>query len=134
MREVTFFRTMSLGGMCGRDVITKNFETEEMAREDAMRDTWNSDYFLYKVTMTFDGIITERKESLGEIPCPRAIQALKSAQEYIEKMKAEIEIEKNNKKIKETTREKRIKSLEQRIAWEEETVREYQKVLENKKG
>ena len=107
MKEVIFFRLESYGGMEGKTVETRNYETEEIAREYAMRNTYNSNFSLYKVTMIFDKTISEKKEYLGRIPCGRDIQMMTRAQERIDRMLDEIEIQKNNKRIKETTRAKR---------------------------
>ena len=41
MKEITFYRTYSYGGMEGRDKEVRNFETVELAAQDALKDTWN---------------------------------------------------------------------------------------------
>lgn len=129
MREVIFFRLESYGGMEGKTIETRNYETEEMAREYAMGNTYNSNFSLYKVTMIFDKIISEKKEYLGRIPCGRDIQMMTITQERIDRMLNEIEIQKNNKRIKETTRAKRIKDIEQRIEWEKQNIESIKKLL-----
>ena len=58
MKEITFYRTYSYGGMEGRTEEVRNFETVELAVEDALKDTWNEQFKLYKVKMIFDGKIT----------------------------------------------------------------------------
>jgi len=74
MREIIFWRTKSYGGSDGSDIIVRNFETPEIAKQDALEDDWNSGFFLYEVTLTFnDGIITEKEKLLGQIPCYRSI-------------------------------------------------------------
>lgn len=129
MKEVIFFRLESYGGMEGKTIETRNYETEEIAREYAIRNTYNSNFSLYKVTMIFDKTISEKKEYLGRIPCGRDIQMMTITQERIDRMLNEIEIQKNNKRIKETTRAKRIKDIEQRIEWEKQNIEYIKKLL-----
>lgn len=71
MTTIRYYETISYGGMEGRDIERRKFETEEMARENAMKDTWNDGFSMYEVTMTFNGRITEEKKYMGEIPCGR---------------------------------------------------------------
>ena len=129
MREVIFFRLESYGGMEGKTIETGNYETEEIAREYAMGNTYNSNFSLYKVTMIFDKTISEKKEYLGRIPCGRDIQMMTRTQERIDRMLNEIEIQKNNKRIKETTRAERIKDIEKRIEWEKQNIECIKKLL-----
>ena len=130
MREVVFFRLECYGGMEGKTVVTRNYETEEMAREYAMGNTYNSDFSLYRVTMIFDKTISEKKEYLGRIPCGRDIQMMTRTQERIDRMLNEIEMQKNNKRIKETTRAKRIKDIKQRIEWEKQNIESIKKMFD----
>jgi len=66
-----FYRTFSRGGIDGRDLKIDNWVTEEAAREAALKDTWNSDYTLYRVQLIFEsnGRITEKQTKIGDIPC-----------------------------------------------------------------
>lgn len=83
---------------------------------------------MYKVTMTFNGIIIEKEEYICDIICGRDADAIGRAEEYIDKMMKEIEEQKNNKRIKEKTRIKRIKDIEERI----ERERKYIERIKNK--
>ena len=55
MKTVVIYRTRSFGGMEGRTVQVRDFETEKDARENALNDTWNDGFALYKVTVTLNG-------------------------------------------------------------------------------
>lgn len=74
MTTITYFKTRSYGGMEGRDIETRKFETEELARENALKETWNDCFTLYKVEMVFNGTITETETKLGRIKCGRDIR------------------------------------------------------------
>lgn len=50
-KMITFYKTISWGGMEGRTLEEDLFETEEFARQHAKDDTWNTGYELYKVTI-----------------------------------------------------------------------------------
>ena len=69
---MVIFRTISWGGMEGRDIETKDFLTDAAAREDARNNTWNSDYTLYKVEFMVDEATREVKQvktKIGDIEC-----------------------------------------------------------------
>jgi hypothetical protein len=74
MKEITYYMTTSYGGMEGRTIERRKFETEEAAKKDAIKDTWNTDFTMYKVTMIFNGKITEKTEIVGKIECGREIE------------------------------------------------------------
>ena len=78
MRQIKFYRTYSYGGMEGRTVETRDFETEKLARENAIQDEWNTNFYLYEMTMTFDGEIKTEGKIISKIICGR---------EIVEKMK-----------------------------------------------
>lgn len=77
MTTITYFKTRSWGGMEGRDIDVRKFETEKFARENALKDTWNYDFTLYKVEMVFNGTITEIETKLGKIECGRDVRRTK---------------------------------------------------------
>lgn len=77
MREICFFRTYSLGGMEGRNREIRNFETIELAKENALNDTWNDNFQLYGVKLIFDGKITETETFLENLVCGRDLQRKK---------------------------------------------------------
>lgn len=74
MTTITYFETRSWGGMEGRDIDVRKFETEKLAREDALKETWNDGFTLYKVEMVFNGTITETATKLGHIKCGRDLR------------------------------------------------------------
>ena len=71
MKEIIFYRTYSYGGMEGRTKEVRNFETVELAVEDALKDTWNEQFKLYKVKMIFDGKIIEEEKYIEPLVCGR---------------------------------------------------------------
>lgn len=77
MTTITYFKTRSWGGMEGRDIDVRKFETEELAREDALKETWNDGFTLYKVEMVFNGTITETETKIGNIECGRDLRRKK---------------------------------------------------------
>lgn len=80
MKEINFFRTYSLGGMEGRTKVVRNFETSELAKENAINDNWNDNFELYEVKLTFNGIIIETETFIEKILCGRDL-AIKKNQE-----------------------------------------------------
>lgn len=122
MKEITVYRTYSYGGTEGKTVEKRTFETEQLARENAKKDTWNDDFSLYRVVVTIDGIICEREEFIGKIICGCDEKLVAYEKKSIEDAKKAIETIKENKRIKETTRAKRIADQERRIAWAEEKI------------
>ncbi len=73
MKKIVFYRTSSYGGMEGRDLEKRDFETKELAMENALYDDWNDHFLLFEVTMTFDEFVTTSEKFLGEIPCVRSL-------------------------------------------------------------
>lgn len=122
MKEIRMYRTYSYGGMEGMDLETRTFETIELAKVDAKNDTWNSDFTLYEVILTFNGVITETENFIEKILCGRDIETIERETINIEKAKARIEEHKKNKRIKEATREKRIAEENEYIAWAEKRI------------
>ena len=122
MKKIKVYRTYSYGGMEGRDIIKRTFETIELAKENAKNDTWNDGFRLYEVVITFDGSVTEAENFIGEIACGRDAKVIEWETEKIAKAEARIEEYKANKRIKEATREKRIATENERIAWSKERI------------
>ena len=73
-KTFTYYKTYSYGGMEGRTREEDKFETEEIARDYALRNTWNDNYTLYKVDVTLQGRITEEETFLCCIPCGRELK------------------------------------------------------------
>lgn len=71
MKEIYYFRTYSWGGMEGRTQVIRNFETIELAKEDAINDTWNEAFTLYEIKLTFNGRVVENERFLEKIACGR---------------------------------------------------------------
>ena len=67
MKEIYYFRTYSWGGMEGRTQVIRNFETIELAKEDAINDTWNEAFTLYEIKLTFNGRVVENERFLEKI-------------------------------------------------------------------
>ena len=74
MREIIYYRTYSYGGEDGKQLEVRNFETPELAKDDAISDVKNTHFALYQINMLFDGKITESKKYLGQIVCGRDLQ------------------------------------------------------------
>lgn len=74
MREIIYFRTYSYGGEDGKTLEIRDFETPELAKDDAINDIRNTHFALYQINMVFDGKITESKKYLGQIVCGRDLQ------------------------------------------------------------
>lgn len=115
MNTVTFYMTESFGGMEGRDLEERKFKTEGLARLNALNDTWNERFTLYKVTMTFDGAINEKKELIGEIKSGRDIEYLKALRENLDEVEKAIEEINGNTRLKETTKAKRLAEEKTRL-------------------
>ncbi len=66
---MTIYRTTNWGGVEGKDIITRNYATEEAATEAAKKDTWGTGYKLYKVEykVNENGEIEEEKTLLKEL-------------------------------------------------------------------
>lgn len=74
MQNKTIYMTTSWGGEDGRMLEESYFVCEEAARLNALNNTWNDSYKLYKVNIqiTKTGKIRiGEKEFLGAIPCGR---------------------------------------------------------------
>ena len=69
MKNITFFRTRSYVTYLFDTQETRDFETRELAKQNAENDKINEKFHFYKVTMTFNGRIEYQEEYLGEIPC-----------------------------------------------------------------
>ena len=78
MREFKYFRTYSYAGMEGTDLEKRDFETIELAKNDALNDQLNSNFNLYEITMILDGKITETTKYLGQITCGKDLQNFES--------------------------------------------------------
>lgn len=66
MKEIIYYRTYSYGGEEGRTIEKRNFDTIELAKQDALLDTWNDDFSLYEVKLTFNGRVTENERNLED--------------------------------------------------------------------
>lgn len=122
MTQITVYRTYSYGGVDGREVEKKTFETIKLAKENAKNDTWNSGFKMYEVVITFDGIVTEKETFIEEIICGRDIEALAYEKENIKRAENAIEEHKANTEIKEKTRKKKIAEEKKRITWSKERI------------
>ena len=85
--KIIFYRTYSYGGMEGKTLEKKDFETEYLAKLNAMSNNWNSDYTLYEVTIEFNGVIKKSEKFLGKIPCGRDIKNSDERQLIVEQYK-----------------------------------------------
>ncbi|MBQ2946978.1 MAG: hypothetical protein IJE04_03915 [Bacilli bacterium] len=74
MKQIEYFRTYSYGGEDGRELEIRNFETPELAKDDAISDMKNTHFSLYQISILFNGRITESKKYLGQIVCGRDLQ------------------------------------------------------------
>ncbi len=74
MKKIEYFRTYSYGGENGKELEVRNFETPELAKDDAINDLVNTNFTLYQINMVFDGKITETKKYLGQIVCGKDLQ------------------------------------------------------------
>lgn len=74
MKEIIYFRTYSYGGEDEKQLEIRNFETPELAKDDAISDVKNTHFSLYQINMFFDGEITESKKYLGQIVCGKDLQ------------------------------------------------------------
>lgn len=115
MKQITVYRTYSFGGMEGRDKEVRTFETESLARTNAMVDTWNDNFSLYRVEIIFDGWVREEETFIATIPCGRDKAAIAYEKDLIAEAEAEIEKLKANKRLKESTRAERISKEEGKI-------------------
>lgn len=74
MKEITYYRTYSLGGVELKNIQKRDFETIELAKKDALLDTWNESFSLYEVKLIFNGTVTEIERKLeSNIKCGRDI-------------------------------------------------------------
>lgn len=63
------YKTVSFGGMEGRDREVRYFSSEEAARENALKDTWNDGFTLYEISFKDNDKGVER--SIGRIESGR---------------------------------------------------------------
>lgn len=70
---MTIYRTRNWGGMEGRDIIVKNYISEETAIAGAKKDTWGNGYELYKVEYVVkdDGRIEEEETYIKNLKSGR---------------------------------------------------------------
>jgi hypothetical protein len=115
MKEIIIYETESYGGMEGRDLVTSRYETEEIAKQHAITNNWNSGYTLYKVKITFNGVITEEKEEIGRIPCGCDVKRMNYIANRLIELQEELTTHLNNNRIKETTRAKRVEECQRKI-------------------
>ena len=73
MREIKFYRTYSYSEDNAKMEI-RDFETEELAREDALNDNSNVNFSLFEQTMKFDGNITVVGKFITMIPYGKQIK------------------------------------------------------------
>lgn len=63
----TYYKTTNWGGMEGRTVVKRYFDTEENARKWAEADNWGTGYEIYKCTAIADerGMYKITEEKIG---------------------------------------------------------------------
>ena len=71
MKKIEFYRTYSYSDNKDKRVETRDFETMELAKEDALNDSDNYYFTISKITMLFDGIIKTNVKPIGRIPCKK---------------------------------------------------------------
>ena len=122
MTTITTFKTTSYGGMEGRTLVERQFETEDMARANAMENWWHEGFTLYETTMVVDGHVTITETLIGEIPCGRDALRITNAEKAIEEAIARIEEHKANPRIKEVTKKNRIAKELDYIAYNKQII------------
>ena len=60
--EIKFYRTYSSDVMDGRTLEVREFDSEELARKDAVLDTCNDSFSLYLVTLSLNDEVVEKEE------------------------------------------------------------------------
>ncbi len=71
MKQIEFYRTYSYNDDKDKRVEIRDFETIDLAKEDALNDENNYYFTLSKITMIFDGIIKTKVKPIGRIPCKK---------------------------------------------------------------
>lgn len=80
MKEIIFYRTYSYSNDQDKRLDVREFETESLAKQDALNDKTNIDFNLFQITKIFDGKITEQRKYLGKITCYNDIKAFEEKQ------------------------------------------------------
>ena len=73
MKQIEFYRTYSYNDNNNKRVETRDFETIDLAKEDALNDEENYFFTLSKITMIFDGVIKTNVVPMGRIACKREL-------------------------------------------------------------
>ena len=73
MKEFKYYRTYSYKDMYGKELEIREFETIDLAKNDAIMDRNNSNFHLFEITNIFDGRLTETKKYLGKIICGKEL-------------------------------------------------------------
>lgn len=100
MQEITYYSTVSNsnGGYDSPQMVTRNFESETLARLDALEDKWNEDFSLYRITIQLDGIVKINSIFLGKIKCYADLKE-DEREKLIAKLNERLGEKKLNKKI-----------------------------------
>lgn len=70
MKKFVFYRTKSYGGTEGDLLEVRDFETTALAKKDALKDLWNRNFSLYRVTLNFHEVVQEEEKLIAKrIPC-----------------------------------------------------------------
>ena len=77
MQKIKYYRTYSYAED-GKTVEKRGFETIELAKADAYNDRKESNFYLYEVTMTFDGTVIEEEKFLGQLVSGRDLARFES--------------------------------------------------------
>ena len=72
MKEIKYYRTYSYRE--DKQLEARNFETPELAKDDAISDITNTDFSLYEINMVFDGKIIESRKYIGSITCGKDLE------------------------------------------------------------
>lgn len=78
MKKIEFYRTYSYSDDKDQNLEIRDFETMELAKEDALSDDDNYFFTLDKIVMVFDGIIKTKVIPIGRIPCKKDLSEYKS--------------------------------------------------------
>ena len=86
-REMILYRTkfFELGNR--EQVFRRTFETEEIAKANALSDQQHENFSLYQVVIRFDGIVKEKEQYLAKIPCYNEVNHSKNWYPVIPKNK-----------------------------------------------
>lgn len=77
MKKIEFYRTYSYSDNKDKRVETRDFETIDLAKEDALNDENNYFFTVNKITMIFDGIIKTKVTPIGRILCKKDLSQSK---------------------------------------------------------